>query len=137
MEPKLPSPNRGSEILPSTYSKGVEHTLSIPTPEKSHEGKHERVEQSTENASTMPAQPILPPPISAPLPPAQTTEDSSVQASTPLAAADEDLIEKEWVDKAKAIIVETKDDPYLREKEVSKLQADYLRKRYGKELGAS
>jgi hypothetical protein len=47
------------------------------------------------------------------------------------------LIEKEWVDKAKQIIVQTKDDPYRREQEVGKLQADYLLKRYGKELGAS
>jgi hypothetical protein len=54
----------------------------------------------------------------------------------PLVANDDDLIEKEWVDKAKKIIVQTKDDPYRREQEVGKLQADYLRKRYGKELGA-
>jgi hypothetical protein len=33
--------------------------------------------------------------------------------------------------------MQTKDDPYRREQEVSKLQADYLRKRYGKELGSS
>jgi hypothetical protein len=55
----------------------------------------------------------------------------------PIIANDDDLIEKEWVDKAKKIILETKDDPYRREQEVSKLQADYLRKRYGRELGAS
>jgi hypothetical protein len=55
----------------------------------------------------------------------------------PIAANDDDLIEKEWVDKAKKIILQTKDDPYRREQEVSKLQADYLRKRYGKELGVS
>ena len=55
----------------------------------------------------------------------------------PLVASDDDLIEKEWVDKAKRIVSETKDDPYRREAEVGKLQVDYLQKRYGKELGMS
>ena len=32
-----------------------------------------------------------------------------------LIANDDDIIEKEWVDKAKKIIAETKDDPYGRE----------------------
>ncbi len=49
-------------------------------------------------------------------------------------AADDDVIEREWVDKAKKIVAQTKDDPYTQEKEVSKLQADYLKKRYGKEI---
>ena len=52
----------------------------------------------------------------------------------PSVAADDEVIEKEWVDKAKKIIIETKDDPYRQEKEVSKLQADYLKKRYGKDI---
>lgn len=67
---------------------------------------------------------------------AQTTTAASVAADdTPQVAADEDLIEKEWVDKAKKIIAETKDDPHAREMQVGKLQTDYLKKRYGKELG--
>ena len=45
------------------------------------------------------------------------------------------LIEKEWVDKAKKIIAETKDDPYRREVEIGKLQIEYIRKRYGREIG--
>lgn len=52
----------------------------------------------------------------------------------PATASDEEVIEKEWVDKAKKIITQTKDDPYKQEKEVSKLQADYLKKRYGKDI---
>ena len=52
----------------------------------------------------------------------------------PSVASDEEVIEKEWVDKAKKIITQTKDDPYKQEKEVSKLQADYLKKRYGKDI---
>jgi Txe/YoeB family toxin of Txe-Axe toxin-antitoxin module len=59
----------------------------------------------------------------------------SAIGATPLAAADDDLIEKEWVDKAKKIVEETKDDPYRREQAVGQLQKDYLKKRYGRELG--
>lgn len=53
---------------------------------------------------------------------------------TPLVAADEDLIEKAWVDKAKKIVSETKDDPYIQEQAVSRLQADYMQKRYGRSV---
>jgi hypothetical protein len=52
--------------------------------------------------------------------------------TNPATAADEDLIEKEWVEKAKKVVAETKHDPYLQGQEVGKLQADYLKKRYGK-----
>jgi Txe/YoeB family toxin of Txe-Axe toxin-antitoxin module len=58
-------------------------------------------------------------------------------STTPLVAADEDLIEKEWVDKAKEIIQQTKDDPHTRSQKVNELQRDYLQKRYGKVIGAS
>jgi len=52
----------------------------------------------------------------------------------PLIANDEDLIEKEWVDKAKKIVLETRDNPHQREKAVNELQIDYLKKRYGRGL---
>ena len=75
------------------------------------------------------------------------TQASDQQSSTPLAAPstavpsndnpqiadDVDVIEKEWVDKAKKIVSATRDDPHMQEKEVSKLQADYLLKRYNKQ----
>lgn len=52
----------------------------------------------------------------------------------PLTAADDELIEKEWVEKAKDIIAKTKNDPYKRELEIGKLQIAYLSKRYGRTL---
>jgi hypothetical protein len=71
------------------------------------------------------------------LPAPQVSEDAAAPPNddTPLVAADEDLIEKEWVDKAKKILTETKDDPYEREQRVKKLQLEYVRKRYGREIG--
>ncbi len=58
-------------------------------------------------------------------------------SGVPIIASDDDLIEKEWVDQAKKIIASTKDNPYMREKEISKLQIEYIRRRYGREIGES
>jgi hypothetical protein len=104
------------------------------------EQNQERFEQRAETfAPIVQSQPILPPPVVAvsQLPASPTASQAAVSDDLPLVANDDDLIEKEWVDRAKKIIVETRDDPYRREQEVGRLQADYLRKRYGRELGAS
>ena len=76
------------------------------------------------------AMPALPTPV-------VTTDDSgaSTDDASLLIADDVDLIEKEWVDKAKKILAETKDDPHRREREISKLQVEYIRKRYGRVIG--
>jgi hypothetical protein len=77
-----------------------------------------------------PAQPFLPTPTQ----PEPATAPAASATGNPLVAADDDLIEKEWVDKAKKIVQQTRSDPYTQEKEVSKLQADYMKKRYGKDV---
>ncbi len=77
-------------------------------------------------------------PVVAPAPTTPTDDgQTSVVADddTPLVAADDDLIEKEWVDKLKKIVALTRDDPYERNRVITQLQADYLKKRYNKTLG--
>lgn len=59
------------------------------------------------------------------------------QGWMPQIADDTDLIEKEWVDKAKEIVAQTAHDPYLQNKEINKVRAEYLKKRYNKELKQS
>lgn len=117
----------------------AEYQVSMPMPERKveHESRDERVPFGNEQA---PPPPALPTPVAMPLPtPVQPVQQAASSQSsdddTPVVAADEDLIEKEWVDKAKKIIAQTKDDPYKREREVNQLQADYLQKRYGKNIG--
>ena len=56
---------------------------------------------------------------------------------SPQIADDSDLIEKEWVTKAKHIVEQTKHDPYVQNQEVNKMKADYLKKRYNKDLKLS
>ena len=73
--------------------------------------------------------------------PTPVTDDSdansSLSQSAPIIAGDDDLIEKEWVDRAKKIVAETQNDPYSREDKVSKLRVDYIKKRWGRDLGAT
>lgn len=102
-----------------------------------NEATERRLGHQVEAAAQFPAQlpaSSLPAPV-APAPIQPTDDANAIQAVTPLVAGDEDLIEKEWVDKAKKIIAETKDDPYRREEEVKKLQIEYVRKRYGRIIG--
>ena len=140
MEPKLPASNLGPERSPGNYGQNLEQAPLPPNPETSIERHAERFEQRSEaTPAAVNAAPVLPAPIAFPLP-SVNSDDATAQPAAggiPLVANDDDLIEKEWVDQAKKIIVQTRDDPYKREQEVSKLQADYLRKRYGRELGAS
>jgi hypothetical protein len=58
-------------------------------------------------------------------------------AGMPQIADDTDLIEKEWVDKAKAIVEQTAHDPYLQNQEINKVKVDYLKKRYNKDIKLS
>ncbi len=59
---------------------------------------------------------------------------SSTIASLPAEAADTDVIEKEWVVKAKQVVSETRGDPYKQVRELNKLRADYMKKRYNKDI---
>jgi hypothetical protein len=133
MNPELPTPQFRPEQQPVT----PDHGEQLPSQERAGERTPER-EQNMQQVDRQSAPP--PPPMVVPLPPAPVPVPTHVQQSAddpigPTLANDDDLIEKEWVDKAKTIIADTQNDPYRREQEVTKLQADYLRKRYGKELG--
>jgi hypothetical protein len=137
MEPKSPTPRFESENPTVSYETKVETAPTQLTPEftQSVERGGERIEQRSDNAiAQQAATTVLPPPL--PLPIVDEPAVAPATDASPLVAGDEDLIEKEWVDRAKHIIEQTKDDPYRREQEINKLQADYLRKRYGRELGA-
>ena len=47
---------------------------------------------------------------------------------------DGDLIEKEWVGRAKHIVATTRNDPYKQSEQLAALRADYMKKRYGKNI---
>lgn len=90
-----------------------------------------------------PARPSTPSPAQAhpapqavPMAPPVSLQPVSAPANSPspLSADDNDLIEEEWVIKAKQIIAATREDPHAQTREVTKFKADYLKKRYNKDL---
>jgi hypothetical protein len=52
----------------------------------------------------------------------------------PSTAEDLDLIEKEWVLKAKAIVAATLGDPYSQSQQINRIKADYIKKRYNRDV---
>ncbi len=62
---------------------------------------------------------------------------SSVASATASLITDDDLIEKEWVNKAKQIVEQTRDDPYRQSENLTVFKADYLNKHYGKTIKIS
>lgn len=98
--------------------------------------------QQPEPDNTATSPPALPPPTSVSeddfdgvVPAGQTMPVGSALVSVPDAAADTDLIEKEWVDKAKQIVEHTAEDPFTQQQELSKMKVDYMKKRYNKDVG--
>lgn len=68
---------------------------------------------------------------------ARPSMQQAIAASLPISAEDKDLIERIWVDKAKMIVRQTYGDPFVQNKALSQVKADYIRKRYGKEIKVS
>jgi len=136
MQPENTRPQVGPEQLPMPPTRVGEQLPVVPSPESGIETRGEQFEQTAEAAAAaadmaaqgVPIQQVAVPVIDPITPVADNTN--------PAVAADEDVIEKEWVDKAKQIILSTKDDPHGRSSKVSELQKDYLQKRYGKVIGA-
>jgi len=133
MEPQLENPHFTEapkpEKAPNAVAPALEAQPSQPLEElksvESFERRHGVASNAAAVASTLPA--VMPTPV--------VTDDTATQASpTATNANDDDVIEKEWVNKSKKIVKETKGDPYRKEHEVSKLQADYMHKRYGKQV---
>ncbi len=140
MQPETPrSAVPSAEQLPVPPSVGMESVPTLPPLETGLERGQERFEQAAEGgARVSDAAAAAATAVAVPVAPVQAPQQPAAPSSvTPLVAADEDLIEKEWVDKAKEIIEQTKDDPHARTQKVNELQRDYLQKRYGKVVGAS
>jgi hypothetical protein len=55
--------------------------------------------------------------------------------ATPVVVADDvDVMEKEWVERAKKVIAMTSHDPYTESKEIAKLKASYMKQRFKKDI---
>ncbi len=52
-------------------------------------------------------------------------------------AGDVDIIEKTWIEKAKKIVDQTSADPFEQQKMLSKVKAEYIKKRFNKDIKIS
>lgn len=138
MEQTPSLPGHSPELPSVSPSLNRETGGAFSNPEIATGSGVERQEQrgGASSGAIQSAPPLMP--VFTPTPVATPVSDTTVPTLvSPAVASDDDLIEKEWVEKAKKVIAETKDDPYRREEEVSRLQVDYLEKRYGRQLGPS
>lgn len=136
MKPETSIPDFNHEPQSVERSHVFEQMPKMPVPELDIQKSAEKFEQKSESGAVAGdlagLNSTLPTPI---------MDDSAMisgavpVADAPSIAGDDDLIEKEWVDKAKKIVADTRDDPYQREESIGKLQVDYMKKRYGRELG--
>lgn len=86
--------------------------------------------QPVGDATAVPPQvAAAPQPAAVPMP----TNDGGL----PAIADDGDLIEKEWVMHVKQVLRMTAHDPYEQNRQLAILKADYLQKRYGKNIKLS
>lgn len=126
-KPELPKPveSRGEGL---GANKGFEKFGSYSPELKVQPMPGERVAQAN-NAVSQAITSVGAPPINQPIGGATASDDDS---QTPSMADDVDVIEKEWVDKAKTIVARTQGDPYKKSTELTHLKKDYMQKRYGK-----
>lgn len=144
MEPQLPTPHFGPESAPQLPKRNGETFSGAPRAEQTQEAPVEQGFESREvhrdgpQGDPVGAQAAFTPPPLPVIDPAQVQSGKPAQqtvvSDAPAAAADEDLIEKEWVEKAKRVVAETRNDPHAQEDAISRLQADYLQKRYGRTI---
>ncbi len=126
--PKAPLPEQGN----------------VPIPEQGHAAMTETqgaiaVETGAVGQSVSPQAPSSPAGVQGAT---YVQDDQSLQmvggsAAFPQIADDNDLIEKEWVLKAKEIVAQTSHDPHLQNRTISRFKADYLKKRYNKDIKLS
>jgi hypothetical protein len=62
------------------------------------------------------------------------SSQSGLTYPVPLQANDSDLVEREWVDAAKRIMDTYRSDPYNKNRALTFLRADYIKKRYNKDI---
>lgn len=78
-----------------------------------------------------PGQPVAQPqPQAVPLPDVPTTTNNGLAGMID----DGDLIEKEWVHKAKSIVDRNRDDPFRQSEELTEVKAEYMKQRYDKDI---
>lgn len=132
-----PSPNETGLSLPAPMPEQAPVSAnpeSAPAAPEQAPAAPERAPAA--NTSAAVALPAIPLPL--PTPPTTGSDVTATsQSVVPSASDDTDLIEKEWVHRAKQIVERTRDDPYKQSEELTVVRADYLKQRYDKSVKLS
>lgn len=131
--------NSGTQLPPAEQT---------PVVTRTNETAGQAAEQASIASEQLPApQPpaappmVMPTTIPLPVPTAggvpQTDATSTTQPTGLQIEDDGDLIEKEWVNKAKQIVERNRNDPYKQSEELTVFKADYMKKRYDKTIKVS
>ena len=115
-----------------------------PRPELGQQGQEQRVEAPParpEQVGKQAPRPVLPavpqdiPAVDQPVIAVPPDDTAALATPTSFAQAkDGDHIETQWVDRAKSVIAHTQDDPYMQKHEMSRVKAEYIQKRFGKQI---
>ena len=114
-----------------------------PSPEAGQQGQEQTVEAPLarpEQVGKQPPQPVLPavpqdiPAVDQPVIAVPPDDITGVAPTSFAQAKDSDHIESQWVDKAKSVIAHTQEDPYMQKHEMSRVKAEYIQKRFGKQI---
>lgn len=66
-----------------------------------------------------------------------TPQAQPTVSSPRISDLDDDALDEEWVNKAKSIVEQNQADPFMESKALHKVKADYLQRRYGKQIKVS
>lgn len=116
---------------PEGLEKQRERSMEVRPDQESGQSK-KAPKATSDNAIT---QIPVPGAINIPVQDVQTTKSAAPTTDdTGMPAHDVDLIEKQWVQRAKAIVAQTQDDPHAQKKEMGKVKAEYIKKRFNKTI---
>lgn len=129
------SPTPGPEWASSFESANQSSQEAPHNPQDALEVREQthETQASTGNDSDA-TQPIVLPQVAPTTVMGVSADDSAQAQGTPQIADDVDVIEIEWINRAKEIINRTSNDPHSQEQEIDKLHQAYLQKRYGRTL---
>lgn len=132
MSRELPSPvELPAPVTGATPSAG-EQMLASQSDQGTHEKKPLGNVEAANSIGAVSGAPVSS--QNAAAPDDHTHQARQLASATPQIADDADLIEKEWVEKAKEIVEKTRENPYLQNKAINEMKADYIKKRYNKEI---
>ena len=123
---ELPKPQQNSVEVPASIDNA--NTYKAPVAGEAGPANNEPTQAANDAVAAAMSSVAAIPAVATPLP----TPDPAASSATTAIADDADVIEKEWVDKAKRIVAETKGDPHKKSQELTGLKREYIETRFGK-----